>query len=171
MARPLYFSHLAKNILEVIIFGNSILLVEPYNPLQCMKTSTYCSHLGIYILQKARLYVVNLESQFQTSLEAKLINLLIWKFRSIIFIFLLFFCRNCQLQCFLHTVHAISKRLKCLSLVFASNCYLSTSTLWNSSNSVQKALDFTTPAKNWRKMSIIDLNFPKLWNYIAYEIT
>ena len=33
MARPLYFSHLAKNILEVIIFGNSILLVEPYNPL------------------------------------------------------------------------------------------------------------------------------------------
>ena len=42
MARPLYFSHLAKNILEVIIFGNSILLVEPYNPLQCMKTSMYC---------------------------------------------------------------------------------------------------------------------------------
>ena len=38
-ARPLYFSHLAKNILEVIIFGNSILLVEPYNPLQWMKTS------------------------------------------------------------------------------------------------------------------------------------
>ena len=69
------------------------------------------------------------------------------------------FCRNCQIQCFLDTVNAISKKLKCLSHVFASNCNLSTSTLWNSSNSVQKALDLTTPAKNRRKMSIIDLNF------------
>jgi hypothetical protein len=42
MARPLYFSHLAKNILEVIIFGKSILLVEPYSSLQWMKTSLYC---------------------------------------------------------------------------------------------------------------------------------
>ena len=69
------------------------------------------------------------------------------------------FCRNCQIQCFLDTVNAISKKLKCLSHVFVSNCNLSTSTLWNSSNSVQKALDLTTPAKNRRKMSIIDLNF------------
>ena len=30
---------------------------------------------------------------------------------------------------------------------------------WNSINSVQKALDLTIPAKNIRKMSIIDLNF------------
>ena len=66
------------------------------------------------------------------------------------------FCRNCQIQCFLDTVNAISKRL---SHIFVSNCNLSTSTLWNSSNSVQKALDLTTPAKNRRKMSIIDLNF------------
>jgi hypothetical protein len=29
----------------------------------------------------------------------------------------------------------------------------------NSINSVQKALDLTTPAKNSRKLSIIDLNF------------
>ena len=41
--------------------------------------------------KKTRLCVVNLEGQFQTSLEAKLINFLIWKFRSIILIFLLFF--------------------------------------------------------------------------------
>ena len=33
------------------------------------------------------------------------------------------------------------------------------STLWNSINSVQKALDLTNPAKNRRKMRIIDLNF------------
>ena len=69
------------------------------------------------------------------------------------------FCRNCQIQCFLDTVNAISKRLKCLSYVFASNSNLSTSTLWNSSNSVQKALDLTILAKNRRKMRIINLNF------------
>ena len=39
------------------------------------------------------------------------------------------FCRNCQIQCFLHTVNAISKRLKCLSHVFASNCNLNSSTI------------------------------------------
>ena len=54
-------------------------------------SATHCSHLDIYISQKTRLCVVNLEGQFQTSLEAKLINFLIWKFRSIILIFLLFF--------------------------------------------------------------------------------
>ena len=66
------------------------------------------------------------------------------------------FCRNCQIQCFLDTVNAISKRL---SHIFVSNCNLSTSTLWNSCNIVQKALDLTTTAKNRRNMSIIDLNF------------
>ena len=69
------------------------------------------------------------------------------------------FCRSCQIHCFLHTVAAISKRLKCLSHIFASNCNLNMSSHWNSSNSVQKAVDLTTPAKNRRKMRIIDLNF------------
>ena len=69
------------------------------------------------------------------------------------------FCRNCQIQFFLDTVNTFSKRLKCLIHVFASNCNLNTSTLWNSSNSAQKALDLTIPAKNRRKMRIIDLNF------------
>ena len=43
--------------------------------------------------------------------------------------------------------------------VFASNCNLDASTLWNSNNSVQKALNLTIPAKNRRKMRIIDLSF------------
>ena len=38
---------------------------------------SHCSHLDIYISQKTRLCVVNFEVQFQTSLEAKLINFLI----------------------------------------------------------------------------------------------
>ena len=54
------------------------------------------------------------------------------------------FCRSCQIQCFLDTVNAISKRLNYLSCVFASKY---------SSNSVQKAVDLTTPAKNRRKIS------------------
>ena len=69
------------------------------------------------------------------------------------------FGRSCQIHCFLHTVTAISKRLKCLSHIFASNGNWNMSSHWNSSNSVQKAVDLTTPAKNRRKMSIIDLNF------------
>ena len=54
-------------------------------------TVAHCSNLDIYISQKTRLCIVNLEGQFRVSLEAKLINFLIWKFRSIILIFLLFF--------------------------------------------------------------------------------
>ena len=60
---------------------------------------------------------------------------------------------------FQNTVDAIPKRLNLLSYIFASNCNWSISTLWNSINSVQKAVDLTTPAKYRRKMRIIDLNF------------
>ena len=38
--------------------------------------------MNIYISQKIRLCVVDLEGQFQTTLQAKPINLFIWKFRS-----------------------------------------------------------------------------------------
>ena len=51
----------------------------------------HCSYLDIYISRKIRLCVVDLEDKFQTSLEAKLINFLTWKFISITLIFLLFF--------------------------------------------------------------------------------
>jgi len=40
-----------------------------------------------------------------------------------------------------------------------SNHNSNISTPWNSSDSVQKAVDLTTPAKDRRKMSIKDLNF------------
>ena len=44
-------------------------------------------------------------------------------------------------------VNATLKGLKYLMHVFASNCNLNMSTLWYSSNSVQKALDLTIPCK------------------------
>ena len=56
----------------------------------CLNTKTHCSYLNIYISHKIRLCIVDLEGQFQTTLQAKDINFLIWKFRSIILIFLRF---------------------------------------------------------------------------------
>ena len=52
---------------------------------------THCTYLAIYISQKIRLFVVDFEGQFQTSLQAESINFLISKFKSIMLIFLLFF--------------------------------------------------------------------------------
>ena len=69
----------------------------------------HCSYLDIYISRKIRLCVADLKGKFQTNLQAKLLNFLVWKFRYIILIFLLFFCRICQINCFLHTVAAIPK--------------------------------------------------------------
>ena len=59
---------------------------------ECLHTWVpHCSYLNIHISRKIRLCLVDLEGQFQTTLQAKAINFLIWKFRSIILIFLLFF--------------------------------------------------------------------------------
>ena len=71
----------------------------------------YCSYLGIYISQKIRLCIVNLEGKFQINLQAKPITFWVWKFQSIIctHFFLFFFCRLCQILCFLQTVAAIPK--------------------------------------------------------------
>ena len=56
-----------------------------------LQTISHYSYLDIYISRKIRLCVVDLEGQFQTSLQTKIMNFLIWKWRSIILIFLLFF--------------------------------------------------------------------------------
>ena len=54
-------------------------------------TLVHCSYLNIYVSRKIRLCLVDLEDQFQTTLQVKGINFSIWKFRYIILIFLLFF--------------------------------------------------------------------------------
>ena len=118
------------------------------------------SYLDIYISQKIRFCVVDLEGKFQTNLQAKLLNFLVWKFRSIICThFSSIFCRSCQIQCFLHTVAAILRWSIHVSRIYASNHNWNISTLWNSSDSVEKTLNLTNPTKNRRKLSIIDLNF------------
>ena len=83
-------------------------------------TSPHCSLLDIYISQKTRL---NLEDQFQTSLEAKLINFLIWKFRSIILIFLLFFAVVVKSSAFC-TMLQLFQRVEVLKLQFDTKMWL-----------------------------------------------
>ena len=84
---------------------------------------SHCSHLDIYISQKTRLCVVNLEDQFQMSLEAKLINFLIWKFKSIILIFLLFFAVVVKSGAFC-TLLLLFQRVEVLKLQFDTKMWL-----------------------------------------------
>ena len=103
-------------------------LMTLHRPLYCNPyanllevTLPHCSYLDIYISRKIRLCIVDLEGKCQTKLQAKLLNFLVWKFRSIILIFLLFFCRICQIQCFLHTVVAMLLCWHVWIMIFASN--------------------------------------------------
>ena len=110
---------------------------------------THCSYLNIYISRKFGLCVIDLKGKFQSNLQAKLLNFLVWKFRSIILNFLLFLQDFPNLVLFA-CCHCYSKELKYL------NCDLKQC---DGSNNVQKALDLTISEKIWRKMSMIDLNF------------
>jgi hypothetical protein len=104
--------------------------------------NTHCSYLDIYISQNIRLCKGDFEGQFQTSLQARIMNFFYLKIHIYWTHFPSIFCRSCQIHCFLFTVAAISKKLICLSHVFPSNCNSNMSTHWNSSNSVQKAFYF-----------------------------
>ena len=59
-----------------------------FHPLQLH--ASHCSYLDIHISQKIRLCEDDFEGKFQTSVQASIMNFLIWKFRFIILIFLLF---------------------------------------------------------------------------------
>ena len=86
-------------------------------------TKTHCSYFNIYISWKIRLCVVDLEGQFQTTLQAKDINFLIWKFRSIILIFLLFFAGVVKSSAFC-TLLMLFQRVEILELQFDAKTWL-----------------------------------------------
>ena len=119
--------------------------------------NAHCSYLDIYISQKIRLCVVDLEDKSQTNLQAKLLNFLVWKFKSVILIFFYFLQKLLNSVLFAHC--AILWWSIHVSHIFASNRNSNISTLCNSSDRLQKALDLTNPAKNRRKLRITDLNF------------
>ena len=81
--------------------------------------NSYCSYLDIYISRKIRLCVVDFEGKFQTNLQAKLINFLVWKFRSTYYAnsYLIFF-RICQIHCFFTYCCCYSKELTDLNCDF-----------------------------------------------------
>ena len=105
----------------------------------CLRT--HCSHLDIYISQKTGSVCSEFVRPISNEPRGQTYEFFYLKIQIYYTHFSSIFCRNCQIQCFLDTDNAISKRLKYLIHVFASNCNLNTSTLWNSSNSLQKALD------------------------------
>ena len=111
----------------------------------------HCSYLEIYISQKIRLCVVDFEGEFQTSLQAETINFLTWKFRSTILSFLIFFARIFKSTAFLHTVTAVPMSWNIGVVIWHKNMTQIDQPFWNSSDSVQKAVDLTIPAKNRRK--------------------
>ena len=74
----------------------------------------HCSYLEIYISLKIRLCLVDFEGKFQTNLQAKLFNFLVWKFKSIMVIFLLF-------------LQNLSNRVLCTHCC----CYSKELTSWN----------------------------------------
>ena len=87
---------------------------------QFFLTVAHCSYLDIYISRKIRLCVVDLEGQFQTSLQPKLINFFTWKFRSVILIFLLFFAGIVKYIAF-YTLLLLFQRLEIFELWFDPN--------------------------------------------------
>ena len=97
----------------------------------------HCSLLDIYISQKTKLCVVNLEDQFQMSLEAKLINFLIWKFKSIILIFLLFFAVVVKSGAFC-TLLLLFQRVEVIKLQFDTKTWLKQFNLFEIALTVSK---------------------------------
>ena len=104
---------------------------------------SHCSHLDIYISQKTGSVCSEFVRPISSEPRGQTYEYFDLKIQIYYTHFFSIFCKSCQIQCFLHTVAATQ--------IFQP--------FWNSIDSVQKALDLTIPAKNRRKMSIIDLNF------------
>ena len=77
----------AKRIISTI--ERRELVLAPRKP-HCW-TTLHCSYLDIHISQKIRLCNGDFEDKFQASVQASIMNILIWKFNFIMLIFLLFF--------------------------------------------------------------------------------
>ena len=90
----------------------------------------HCSHLDIYISQKKGSVCSEFVRPISNEPRGQTYQFFDLKIQIYYTHFSSIFCRNCQIQCFSDTVDAISKRLKYLSHVFASNYNFNTSTLW-----------------------------------------
>ena len=82
-----------------------------------LHTYSHCSYLDIYISRKIRLCVVDFEGKFQANLQAKLFISLVWKFNSIIIIFLLFIAEFVKYSAF-YTLMLLFQRVDIFELQF-----------------------------------------------------
>ena len=118
-----------------------------------------------------RLWVVEVEGKVQVTLEAKLINILIWKLCFFQLVFILFLAGVKKSSAFC-TLWLLYPKVELWIIFFVSNRTLDISTFGYSSHSVQKALDFSTPAKNRIKMSWKKHNFQiKILISLASRVT
>ena len=109
--------------------------------------------------KKTRLCVADLADQFQMCLEAKLINFLIRKFRSVILIFLLFFAGVVKSSAFC-TLLLLFQRVEVLKLQYDKKTWLKHFNLFGIALTVSKKYwIWQFLKKEERKISVIYLNF------------
>jgi hypothetical protein len=108
--------YIGKLKLTVLVYIGMYCEPRPdlYHSCKVLSTYTHCSYLDIYISQKIRLCTDDFEGKFQFNLQAKSITFLGWKFRSITFIFLLFFAEFVKFTAF-YTLYCYSKELTSLN--------------------------------------------------------
>ena len=104
---------------------------------QLRHSKAHCSFLDIYISRKIRLCVVDLQGKFQTNLLAKPINFLVWKFKSIILIFLLFFAEFVKSTAF-YTLLLLFQRVDMFELWFLHQIAIQTCQLFGIAATVCK---------------------------------
>ena len=92
-------------------------------------TTPHCSYLDIYISQNIRLCKGDFEGKYQTKLQAKLINFLIWKFTFILLIFLLFFAEFVKSTAF-YTLLLLFQRVDMFELRFDAKIAIQTCQLF-----------------------------------------
>ena len=121
-----------------------------------MFTGTHCSYLDIYISQNIRLCKGDFEGQFQTSLQARII-IFVPENSYLLYPFSFYFLHELSNPLLFALVAATPMSWHVWVAIWWKNVTQTYQPFWNSSNSVQKAVNLTTPAKNRRKMSLRNL--------------
>ena len=99
------------------LFNSSSCLNSERERIQQKIILLHCNYLDIYISRKIRLCVVDFEGKFQANLQAKLFISLVWKFKSIIIIFLLFIAEFVKYSAF-YTLMLLFQRVDIFELQF-----------------------------------------------------
>ena len=117
-----------------------------------------------------RLWVVEVEGKVQVTLEAKLINISVWKLCFFQLIFILFLAGVEKSSAFC-TLWLLYPKVEISKLRFDTKKVIHNSAFGYSRYSVQKALDFLTPAKNFQIKILISLASRVTWTLPSTSTT